>query len=102
VISDRRPELCALLEKILTEEALGEDFGYDIAPAMAVVGSNIVTGYLLMLSCRSPVLVPPRMCAPHLLSDMWPDEARLRVAVKECLKSLAALRLQLLTPSAKP
>lgn len=99
MISDRRPELAALLDRILTEECLGEDFGYDIAPHIAATPAGLAAGYVLILSCRSPLVSPPRMASPYFIGDMWPDEENLRQAVKMCLDHLADLRRQMLSPS---
>lgn len=99
-ITDRRPELAALVEKILAEESLGEDFGFDIAPMIMAAPQGPLPGYLLTLSCRSPLLKPPRLGAPAFIADIWPDEAKLRDGVQRCIKGIAELRLQMLAPGA--
>lgn len=94
--ADRRAELSATVERLINGRALGDSYGFDISPVLIPSPQGISTGYLLAISCRSPVLMPPRMAQVQVITDMWPDEATLAAAVGACMDGLAAARAELL------
>jgi hypothetical protein len=101
VITDRRPELASLIHGLLEGKVPLEDYGFDITPVpqpMPQPDGNVVLGacYLLVISCRSPVLAPPRMYAAVLVEDGWPREPELSPAIGKCLADLERARGQLL------
>lgn len=101
MITDRRPELASLVHGLLEGKVPLEDYGFDIAPVPQQLqqpdGSVVLAAcYLLVISCRSPVLAPPRMYAAALIEDGWPGEPELSPAIAKCLADLERARNQLL------
>jgi hypothetical protein len=94
--TDRRAELAQAVARTLTERTPGEVYGYDIGPALVPGPQGVTAGYILIISCRSPVLSPPRMAHAQAIADAWPDDATLSAAVGACLDALAAVRRKLL------
>jgi hypothetical protein len=94
---DRQDEIRGAVARLLTERTvLGEDYGFDIGPALVPAAQGAAAGYLLVVSCRSPVLVPPRMASAQVIADSWPGEDALAAAVGTCLDVLAQMRAKLL------
>lgn len=94
---DRQDEIRGTVSRILTERTVaGEGYGFDLGPALVPVPQGLAAGYLLIISCRSPLLAPPRMAHSQVIADAWPDEATLATAVGACLEALAQLRAKLL------
>lgn len=94
---DRHDEIRGTVARVLTERTVaGEDYGFDVGPSLVPAPQGVAAGYLLVISCRSPILVPPRMAHSQVIADAWPDEATLAAAVGTCLDSLARLRAKLL------
>lgn len=94
--ADRRAELSGAVERLINGRALGDSYGFDIGPVLIPSQQGMAAGYLLVISCRSPVLMPPRMAQCQVIADTWPDEATLAVAVGACMDGLAAARAELL------
>jgi hypothetical protein len=94
--TDRRDKLRAAVARALAERCPAEDYGYDVGPSLVPGPQGFTAGYMVIISCRSPVLVPPRMAHAQLIPDAWPDDATLSAAVGMCLDELAAARKKLL------
>lgn len=94
--ADRRAELSGAVERLVNGRALGDAYGFDIGPVLIPSPQGMAAGYLLVISCRSPVLVPPRMAQVQVIADAWPDEATLASAVGACMDGIAAARAELL------
>lgn len=94
--TDRRGELAATVSRILAQRTPAEDYGYDLGPALIPTPQGVTAGYLLVISCRSPVLSPPRMAHAQAIPDAWPDENTLSAAIGMCLDQLAQVRRKLL------
>lgn len=103
--TDRRAELAAIVGRLVTARSLGDAYGYDVSPVIIPAPQGMAAGYLVVISCRSPVLVPPRMAHCQVIADAWPDEAALAGAVAACMDGLAQARAELLqvpAPAAAP
>lgn len=94
--TDRRDKLCAAVARALAERCPAEDYGYDLGPALVPGPQGFTAGYVLIISCRSPVLSPPRMAHAQVIPDAWPDDATVSAAVGACLDALAQVRRKLL------
>lgn len=94
--TNRGAVLRRTVDKLLLKRTLGEDYGYDLGPCTVQTPKGLVAGYMLILSCRSPVLSPPRMAHSHFIPDPWPSDELIENAIRECLTGLAAARNQLL------
>jgi hypothetical protein len=94
--ADRRAELSAAVERLINARALGDAYGFDIAPALIPGPQGVAAGYLLIVSCRSPVLVPPRMAQVQVIPDAWPGDDALAAAVTACMDGLAQAKADLL------
>lgn len=94
---DRQQEIRRAVARAITERTLpNEGYGFDIGPALVPAPAGVTAGYLLVISCKSPVLAPPRIAAAQGISDPWPDEKALGAAVGSCLGVLAQMRAKLL------
>jgi hypothetical protein len=86
------------VEKIISETVLGDPVSYDIAPVVVPSpdgSGNMVVAYLLVLSCRSPVLRPPRIAVSDVIYDGHPSDEQLAGAVTKAITSLFEVRRQL-------
>jgi hypothetical protein len=99
VATDRNAEMRAVVAKALAVQMPpSEKYGYDLGPAL-VAGpeGKLITGYLLVVTCRSPVITAPKLAQTYIIPDAWPSDQVLTVGVRECLARLAGRRQQLLT-----
>lgn len=94
--TDRRDKLRSAVARALAERSPAEDYGFDIGPALVPGPQGVTAGYMLIISCRSPVLSPPRMAHAQVIPDAWPDDATVSAAVGACLDALAQVRRKLL------
>lgn len=81
---DRRVELREQLAKLLAKRTLGEEYGYDIGPALVVGPQGPMAGYVVLVTSGSPALMP-RLAGAHFIGDVWPTEQMLNDAVRTCL-----------------
>src|SRR5579864_5362944 len=100
-IRDRLWPLREQVAKILDEKTPpGEEYGFDIALSarMEVTpgGVKLTASYLLIVTCRSPVLVPPMMYCPAMIDDPCPSPEQIADQVDNCLVGLDAARRRLL------
>jgi hypothetical protein len=77
--------------------ARGFDLGLMQTMQLTPQGPQAEIAYILVVSCRSPLVAPPRIAAPAVIADAWPAEPHVAAAVAEALEGLADLRRQLLT-----
>lgn len=80
----------------LAETVLGDPIGFDLAPAVVPGpdGSPVVA-YVLILSCKSPLLSRPRISVSDMIADSCPSTAQLHEAVDRSVESLFKVRSQL-------
>lgn len=90
---DRRPGLRELLAKVLARRTLGEEYGYDIGPALVMAQPGPMAGYIVVISCGSPQL-EPRLAGAHFIGDAWPSEKLLEQAVRECMAQIDQKRVK--------
>lgn len=79
----------------LGPEALHFDFGPILIPGP---GGQGMAGYLLILSCKSPLLTPPRIALPEIIADAYPSDSQIKDAVTKALATLIDARARLLRP----
>ena len=79
----------------LSETVLGQDIDYDMAPSI-LPGPEAFVAYVLILSCRSPVLAPPRIAVTDLILDANPGDHALTESVDRAVGQLMQVRRQLL------
>ena len=87
------------VNQALSETVLGEPMSFDIAPVLVPnpQTGQMVVGYMVVVSCRSPVLSPPRIAAFAVIVDAHPNDQQLEAAVKQNTESLFEMRRQLLS-----
>lgn len=73
------------------------DFGPIATPDPATHQMHVA--YLLVLSCRSPLLSPPRIAVNDIIFDGYPSEQQVRHAVRRSLEALLGVREQMLSPT---
>jgi hypothetical protein len=101
--TDRAAEVRELVAQALLEQAKGLDYGYDVGPALVprLDRGDVVGGYLVTISRRSPVLSPPRLSISIPVEDGWPTPELISEAVRNCVNALKARALQLREQHAK-
>jgi hypothetical protein len=98
-----RPHLEAVVEQTIAETILSNEvFWYDISPNVVANPSGDpsmppVIGYVVIISCKSPVLSPPRIAISDVIYDGHPSDQQVESTVKGLLDSLFEVRRQLLS-----
>ena len=92
-----------VIEKTINENVLGDpvewDFSPVVVPQMLQAGAEPVCAYLLVLSCRSLLLSPPRVAVTDMLWDSCPSDEQIRTEVIASLDGLFKTRIEV---SARP
>jgi hypothetical protein len=94
-----RDHMLETIAERLAEIVLGLDVDYDLAPAIVPCGpaQQPVVAHLLILSCRSPLLSPPRISVSDLIYDTCPADPVLTDSVDKTVGQLLVLRQQMLS-----
>lgn len=95
---DAGVSLRELAARLIDEQVIGDAVDFDFGPVLLPDQQTpglFVPGYMLILSCRSPVLSPPRIAAFDPLYDAYPAEALIRAAVTSCVTTLFEARAKL-------
>ena len=79
------------------KQCFGEDFGIDITPtAMPTPAGGVQAGYLIIVSCRAPLLGQGPLFSMAPLLTPQPTEEQVAEAVTETMRQLRALSTQML------
>lgn len=84
-----------VIEDAITAGALGDSIEWDFTPIITVTADGPSAGYVLILSCRSMMLVPPRIAVCAALADATPVDAVVRNLVTTSLDELYHLRSEM-------
>lgn len=96
-VTRARDHFCDVIEKTIAETVLGDPVAYDLGPCPMPLpdGSGMAICYVLILSCRSPVLVPGRIAVNDIIWDGHPGDEQLRKSVTSTIEQLFEIRRQL-------
>jgi hypothetical protein len=80
-----------------TRQCFGEDFGIDIVLNAAQTPSGVQVGYLIVVSCRSPLLGQGPLFSLALLPTPQPTEQQITTLVRDRMRDLRELHAKTLT-----
>lgn len=85
-----------IVEAKIAEIVLGDPIVYDLAPIFIPdQNGQLLVAYCLIVSCRSPVLSPPRIAISDLILDACPSKDQLEASVEKTITALFKLRAKL-------
>jgi hypothetical protein len=92
---DAGTSLREMVARIVDEAAPVGGVDFDFGPAVLPDPHNPggqLAGYLLIISCRSPLLAPPRIAVPDMIYDCYPSEDQVRYSVLRTVETLFGMR----------
>lgn len=97
-VRNQLTDLRTTVERIISESTVGNiDLSYDLGVvSFAGPDGGFGVGYGLILSCKSPMIQPPRLCVSGIIPDGYPSEAQLKASVDELVKQLFQFRMKIL------
>lgn len=84
-----------VIETAINETVLGDRIDWDFSPAVMPAETRAgqpVTAYLVILSCRSPLISPPRISVTDVIWDSCPSDEQIRHAVTRAVTALYEVR----------